>query len=770
MPTDDRSPLTLSESECEALCDRYYGIAGVARPLPGYEDLNFCIETSDHRRFVMKFVFGGRDETLLSMQNRVLTHLSAREGMATPEVIPDRNGRQLVPHDEEGRGPVLIRLLSYVPGTLYAQVESPSASLERSLGAALGALDNALAGFQDSALHRYQEWDFQYAPVLVADRVGLITDDADRALVETVLRRYHAEVAPQTGRLRKGTIHNDANDYNVLVDEDHRRVTGIIDFGDLAHSYLIGEVAIACAYAILESEHLLETMGNVLAGYHGEFEVEEIEVKLLYDLVCLRLAISMVNSAYSHQLSPENEYIMVSQEGVCRALRRLSEIDPISAELVFRQRCGFRGAPADDLRADREALLGSNLCLSYREPLKMVRGKGAYLYDEGGQRYLDMVNNVCHVGHCHPKVVAAGQGQLAELNTNTRYLHDGIVRYAERILALFPDPLAVVMFVNSGSEANELALRMARAHTGREEMVVMEGAYHGNTQGCVDVSPYKFDGPGGSGRKPWIHTVETPDPYRGSHRGLSVATGQRYLAEASEVIASVREPAAFICEAIQGVGGQIVLPPGYLDGVYQSVRARGGLCIADEVQIGFGRVGTAWWGFETQGVVPDIVTLGKPMGNGHPLAACVTTRAIADSFANGMEYFNTFGGNPVSCAIGSAVLDVLEEENLREHAKDVGDYLIDGLRDLQQRFPVIGDVRGMGLFIGIELVSDRETRVPDAARTAEVVEQARQRKILLSVDGPLHNVVKIKPPLVFSQSDAHDFLLVLEEVLAGLAQ
>lgn len=383
---------------------------------------------------------------------------------------------------------------------------------------------------------------------------------------------------------------------------------------------------------------------------------------------------------------------------------------------------------------------------------------------------MDMVNNVCHVGHCHPKVVAAGQGQLAELNTNTRYLHDGIVRYAERILALFPDPLAVVMFVNSGSEANELALRMARAHTGREEMVVMEGAYHGNTQGCVDVSPYKFDGPGGSGRKPWIHTVETPDPYRGSHRGLSVATGQRYLAEASEVIASVREPAAFICEAIQGVGGQIVLPPGYLDGVYQSVRARGGLCIADEVQIGFGRVGTAWWGFETQGVVPDIVTLGKPMGNGHPLAACVTTRAIADSFANGMEYFNTFGGNPVSCAIGSAVLDVLEEENLREHAKDVGDYLIDGLRDLQQRFPVIGDVRGMGLFIGIELVSDRETRVPDAARTAEVVEQARQRKILLSVDGPLHNVVKIKPPLVFSQSDAHDFLLVLEEVLAGLAQ
>jgi 4-aminobutyrate aminotransferase-like enzyme len=354
--------------------------------------------------------------------------------------------------------------------------------------------------------------------------------------------------------------------------------------------------------------------------------------------------------------------------------------------------------------------------------------------------------------------------------------------------------------VNSGSEANELALRLARAHTRRKDVLVLEGAYHGNTSAMVDLSPYKFDGPGGEGPRPWVHKVPMPDPYRGrfrtlpegmTHSDASVmetpeereaisgggepqyvpgeTLGHRYADEVRKVLtlmrAEGRAPAAFFCESMLGCGGQIVLPEGYLSEAFEFVRTAGGVCVADEVQVGFGRVGSHFWAFQTQGVVPDIVTLGKPMGNGHPMGAVVTTREIADSFMTGMEYFNTYGGNPVSCAIGLAVLDVIEEERLQENARIVGGHLLEGLRRLGDRFPLIGDVRGLGLYVGVELVEDRSTRSPATVEADRLKERLREHRLLLSTDGPQHNVLKIKPPLVFTRADADRLIGTMGHIL-----
>lgn len=424
---------------------------------------------------------------------------------------------------------------------------------------------------------------------------------------------------------------------------------------------------------------------------------------------------------------------------------------------------------ADEIRALRSRHLGGSLRLSYRNPLHIVRGEKQFLFDETGRAYLDCVNNVCHVGHGHPRVVEAACRQMARLNTNTRYLHENIVEYARRLCGTLPDPLEVCFFVCSGSEANELALRLARAATGRRDVVVLDGAYHGNTGGTVELSPYKFAGPGGAGRPEHVHVAPAPDPYRGPFPRSDPRAGERYAegvaVQLAAAAAADRPAAAFFAESVPGCAGQIVPPDGFLAAAFEHARAAGAVCVADEVQVGFGRVGTHWWGFEVQEARPDIVTLGKPIGNGHPIGAVVTTREIAAAFDNGMEYFNTFGGNPVSCAVGLAVLDVIEDEGLMENARTVGARFRDGLRELARTCPIIGDVRGLGLFLGAELVLDPDTRTPASEPASRIVNEMRDRGILLSTDGPFDNVIKIKPPLVFTAADADRVVSELEAVL-----
>ncbi|WP_188190464.1 aminotransferase class III-fold pyridoxal phosphate-dependent enzyme [Nonomuraea sp. SYSU D8015] len=420
------------------------------------------------------------------------------------------------------------------------------------------------------------------------------------------------------------------------------------------------------------------------------------------------------------------------------------------------------------LAARRRTTFSRALSLSYREPLHIIRGEGAYLYDASGRPWLDLVNNVCHVGHCHPRVVDAAHRQAARLNTNTRYLHESVVEYARRLVELLPDPLRVCFFVNSGSEANDLALRLAMTHTGAEGVLVLDHAYHGHLTSQIALSPYKFNRRGGRGRPDTTYVCELPDPYRGRLRaGRDDDLGSRYATSVEEQISALaargRRPAAYFAESLQSCGGQIVYPDGYLRHAFAHVRRAGGVCVADEVQVGLGRVGRRFWGFELQDVVPDIVTLGKPLGNGHPLAAVVTTPEIARSFETGMEYFNTFGGNPVSAEVGLAVLDVIRDERLQARSRGLGDRLLHGLRRLQERHPLIGDVRGEGLFIGVELSLDG--REPATAQATAVKEAVKAHGILISTDGPDDNVLKIKPPLVLTEADCDLFLGVLEDAL-----
>jgi len=371
-----------------------------------------------------------------------------------------------------------------------------------------------------------------------------------------------------------------------------------------------------------------------------------------------------------------------------------------------------------------------------------VRGSMQYLYDDEGRQYIDAYNNVAHVGHCHPKVVAAGQKQMELLNTNTRYLSDLILQYAENLTATLPESLSVCFFVNSGSEANELAIRLARAHTKARDLIVLDHAYHGNTTTLIDISPYKHDYAGGEGAPPWVHKANLP----------TTADDAQHVID---IIQNLPAPlCGFIAESMPSVAGQIVLPDGYLNKVYEAVRAAGGVCIADEVQTGFGRIGTHFYAFEKYGVIPDIVVLGKPIGNGHPIGAVITTRAIANSFDNGMEFFSTFGGNNVSCAIGLTVLQVIQDEHLQTHALRVGNHLLAGLHELNPHHEVIREIRGSGLFLGVELAHD----------ASDVVNQMREKGILMGTEGPLHNVIKIRPPMPFSESDADQLVETLDKI------
>ncbi len=773
---------TFSNIEIIQLLIQQYRLSGRLKSLPGYCDQNLLLTTTDNEQYIVKIANAVEPKIELKMQNAAMAHLTEKE-CAVPHAVSNQQGETITTITNSQQEAFCLRVLIFMPGQFYADADSLShtPTLWSDLGQFIGSLDLALADFQHPGAYRYLDWDLAQGYRICMSKKYLLNPQ-QICLVEKFLSIYQTQTMPVLSQLPQGIIHNDANDYNLLVDDISAptKITGLIDFGDMVHTHIINELAIACAYALMgeksAQQDTLSAFTAIVAGYHQVKTLQDVELEVLFSLVALRLCTTVCNSALAIKQQPDNEYLLVSVKPAWQLLEQFNALNPYAVLCQLRQACQLpvdTGKLPDDIISYRKKHLGKTLSLSYQKPLKMVRGQGAYLFNEQGTPYLDMVNNVCHVGHCHPKVVAAAQAQMAKLNTNTRYLHDNIINYADKLLATMPTELSVCMLVNSGSEANELAFRLARCYTKGSELLVVDGAYHGNTNACIEASPYKFDGPGGEGAQPYVHKVTLPDPYRGEFLGNSPETACAYANSVKDTLAQLdsigKKPSAFICESLQGVAGQIIMPDGYLPNIYQQVRAAGGVCIADEVQVGFGRVGSHMWAFETQDVVPDIVTLGKPIGNGHPMAAVITTQAIANAFVTGMEYFNTFGGNPVSCAIGMAVLDVIEEEQLQKHALTTGQYFQDKLTELQQQFTLIGDVRGLGLFIGVELVEDRVTKQPATDKTSWLVEFFKQHHILLSTEGPFYNILKIKPPLAFSQADADKFIKVLTLGLTELA-
>ena len=1064
--------------EARLIARETFGLSGSLTPLPGEFDLNYHLSGAGGDA-VLKLSPAVRRPVLelvaASLEHVADARLSARVPRLVRPVRFARGGRRsaratgsVVPVQFGGARHVAVAV-TYVEGIPYAEHRPRSMRVLRGLGGLLAELDLALDGFDHPELDREFAWRMEGAPSIIRSGLGDVEGGADgRDLVSATLDRALRRLDPVLNALPACVIHNDANDYNVMVHPslEGARLSGLIDFGDVARGWRATEVAVAAAYGMMELADPFEAACEIAGGYASVTPLSEAECRAIIPLVALRLCLSVCIQAREMRRQPDNAYLAVSQKPARALLRTLARSDWRVAEFRIREACGlapnpaaaaiasmpdsaaaepvmfpgmlslphtidlgvasldlphpdllavaqpgagdipaagagpatpeppprpldrwvedeiaragatvgvgrygearllyddpafheigndgpeartihlgldlfappgtpvrsplpgtvvsvadnahprdygptvilrhtaadgtafhtlfghldhptlehlvpgrqvgagevigwlgdaavnggwpphlhfqvialdplydggtpasahgnFPGValhrtrtvwesvlpdpsalaglppsaetsvrPADrpvlrkrDLTRKRKTVLGSSLSLSYDDPIHMVRGLGAYLYDDAARRYLDTVNNVPHVGHANLRVAEAIARHSRLLNTNTRYLHGEIVGLADELLAHFPAPLEVVFLVCSGSEANELALRMARCHTGSYGVVCLEGGYHGNTGGLVEVSHYKFAGPGGSGPGGRVAAAAMPDSYRGLYRrgqGRSEEElGALYAGEVARAVARLnsgqpvppgeegpdprssrgaRPPgvAAFLAEPILSCGGQIEPPPGYLAAAFEHVRGAGGVCIADEVQVGFGRVGDAFWGFELQGVVPDIVTLGKPMGNGHPIAAVVTTREIADSFANGMEYFNTFGGNPVSCAAARAVLAEIRDRGLREQARRVGGVLLEGLQRLGERHAIVGDARGRGLFLGIELVRDRESREPFPEACSYLTNRARELGVLLSVDGPDHNVIKIKPPLVFGEDEAALLLETLDSVL-----
>jgi len=417
----------------------------------------------------------------------------------------------------------------------------------------------------------------------------------------------------------------------------------------------------------------------------------------------------------------------------------------------------------------RQRFMGKAYRLFYEQPLHVVSGEGVWLYDSDGNKYLDVYNNVPHVGHCHPQVVEAICKQAQTLNTHTRYLHDLVLEYAERLTAKFPDKLDKAMFACSGTEANELALRLARASTGASGMIVTDHAYHGTSWAiaqittCYETSEKRGDN---------IVTVPTPDSFRGLYADDTLAA-DKYAAHLHTAIETLAQrghrPAAFIVDTIFSNEGLPSVPAGYLQKAVDIVHEAGGLFVADEVQPGFGRLGTHFWGFDSHGIVPDIATMGKPMGNGYPISALVTSADVIEPFRRNSHYFNTFGGTPVACAAALAVLDIIEKRDLQAKALETGNYLMDGLRELASNNPIIGDIRGTGLFLGIDLVRDQNTREPATGETNRAVNLLRNQGVLIGSTGQFDNILKIRPPLVFSKENADLLLRKLKIVLDRLS-
>ena len=998
----DYKKLVLSTNEVEKIVKKEYGILGSASKLQGEIDINYKISTKNSQDYILKISRPDSTSDYLDFQIKILKFINSKnKNLPISKIILNKQKKDITEIVDSYGNKRILRLLKWIPGRLWSSVHPQLDDLRYSLGEKSGNITKLLKDFDHKIAHREFEWDIAQS-VWTKKHLNLFNNDQKK-----ILKYFHKEFESKNNdynQLRKSVIHNDINDNNIIVSEDliSPSVKSIVDFGDAINTQIINEVGTVCAYAIMNQNDPLDAALPVVSGYHSIYPLKENEVEHLYNVIAMKLVISVTKSAINKTKEPGNKYLLISEKHAWELLNKWYNISSEFATYSFRKSCGFNSHPdydkfkkwcskqsisisklfpsikknkmekidlsvstkfiepselgdlevfqykieklqekfpdkilaggylepraiyttdkygksgnsgnenrtihigldfwlpsktpvhamfdgevviaindagekeygglvvlkhktknfdfftlyghnsvksatkhsvgdkikkgdkiselgnypengnwpphlhfqimlsIMDYKIDfpgvmyynqieiwkeicpdpnllfksksiksskgisnaeivnyRNRHLGKSLKLHYNNPIRIVRGAGQYLIDNTGRLYLDTVNNVAHVGHENPEIVMAGQKQMAVLNTNTRYLHEGINALAEKLLSTLPKELSVCYFVNSGSEANELAIRMIKEVTGQKDIIVSQWGYHGNTNKCVDISSYKFDRKGGKGAPKNTHVIPIPDSYRGKYRGLS--TGNDYSKEVKKCIdkihAKKRGVGGFIIEPIISCGGQVELPNGFLKKTYNYIRKAGGVCVSDEVQVGCGRLGESFWGFQLHDVIPDIITIGKPFGNGHPIGAVVCREEIANKFANGMEFFNTFGGNPVSCSIATEVLSFIERYNLQKNALLTGGYLKKQLIKLSNKYPMIGQVRGKGLFLGIELVDNELQPLKDHANY--LANRMKEFGILMSTDGPNDNVMKIKPPIIFNQEDCDKLIFYLDKI------
>lgn len=706
--------------------------------LDGYTSVNYRVKSNDIN-YLLKY-YSNPDEFKLIFEEDCILNFLQKENF--PFQVSSSIQKMKI-HDDKS----FSRLLPFIEGKLLSSV-THSDKLLYNFGQAVGMLNKSLMHTKSDIIQsRELFWDMKHT-LLNAKNIGFITQPEDKKVVSYFFDLFSHYILPIQKELRFGIIHSDLNDNNVIVEND--KVTGLIDFGDITYSPLIYEVAIAVTYIMLANEaNPFEKASEFIQGYHSKLPLKKEEIEILSILIPSRLSVSVCNSAKKKYEGEDTDYVLVSEKPAWELLHKWLSINPAWITSFFLESINLspEKPDRDELIAKRKKFTGKSLETSYKEPLYMTGAAFQYMYDHSGNTYLDAYNNIPHIGHCHPNVSKTLAHQARKLNTNTRYLYPELVDYASELTKTLPDDLHKVFYLNSGSAAVDLALRIAQTYTNKNCIAILENGYHGNTISGIAVSDYKHNGKGGKGKPANVITLDLPKTYNGKFK-----TGKEYAHEAIAKINAAIEngcpPAALIVEPISGCGGQVPLAEGYLKELAPFLKENSILLIVDEVQTGFGRLGKYFWGFEMHEIVPDIVVLGKPMGNGHPIAASVTTDDIADGFANGMEFFTSFGGNPVSCSVALEVLKTVQEEKLQLNAKSTGAELKKRLLDLKSEFECIGDVRGEGLFIGIEFIDKNGD--PGEFIASFIKETLKKNFILVGTDGPFNNVIKIKPPLCFN--------------------
>ena len=710
---------------------------------------------------------------MLQCQAAALEHIAESDpALPVPRLVRSRDGAALA---QLAHGGVVypVMVLSWLEGrVLGGDTLSQQALFE--LGQVLARLGVALRGFIHGApAERDLVWDTRNILRLAPEVAHLPA--ADRAIAEDILARHAQVSAPALRRMRSQIIHGDVHPHNALVDAAGR-ISGIIDFGDMVHAPLILDLANAAGDFLSPQQDVSETILHLVRGYRSVTPLEEAEADALIDLIDVRLLMTpLIDALKASNGIAAQGYFEAFNSRSMPMIREMRRIGHDALRGIVRRAAAFPATPpvhartAEDAITRRRKVMGDKLYVFYDPPLHIVKGEGVWLTASDGRRYLDCYNNVPHVGHAHPYVAEAIARQARTLNTNTRYITDQAIEYAERLTALASDGLTSVTFVNSGSEANDLAWRMAKAFTGHTGGLCMDFAYHGVSEAIDAFSPSNSPA---HWNAPHVRQLPAPDVYRGPFGPQEPDVGARYAALADPLIAELQEKghgvAALMVDSAFMTNGILDAPPGYLQGVVDRVRRAGGLFIADEVQSGFGRMGPSFWGHRHHGVTPDFITIGKPAGNGYPLGVVITRPEILSHFLQFGPFFSTFGGNNVAGAAGMAVLDVIRDERLLDNARDVGAHFRKGLAGLMRKHALIGDVRGVGLATGVELVHDRTSKRPAGDVVPRLLNLIRDEGALVGGEGRSGNVLKIRPPIVFGRADADFAVAAIDRALARL--